>query len=116
MDGGVEHGERLLSPTAVERALAPAAPMLVIGGDAPYPTMFSGARLFYGQHWMVWKADDGASDGARMPFGHGGSDGTFAWAFPEQRLMAFYFTQARGGLSVFRFEQLLGPLVGLQTD
>jgi hypothetical protein len=47
-------------------------------------------------------------------FGHGGSDGTLALVFPEQDLIVCYFTQSRGGMSVFRFEELLAPLVGLK--
>src|SRR6185503_7792990 len=42
-----------------------------------------------------------------VAFGHGGSDGTFAYCFPAIDLMAFYFTQSRGTLSGVAFETAL---------
>jgi hypothetical protein len=63
---------------------------------------------------MVYAPPEKAAAGTPPVFGHGGSDGTEALAFPELDLMAFYFTQSRGGMSVFRFEELLAPLTGLK--
>src|SRR5262249_19249631 len=37
-------------------------------------------------------------------FGHGGSDGTGAWAFPAENLIVCYFTQSRGQVSTIRLE------------
>jgi CubicO group peptidase (beta-lactamase class C family) len=105
---------RLLSEAAVDRALKPAMEMLTPGSEAPYPTGLNPLRPYYGQHWMVYT--DSAAFGKEKSiraFGHSGSDGTLAIVFPDQDLMAFYFTQSRGGMSVFRFEELLAPLVGL---
>jgi hypothetical protein len=36
--------------------------------------------------------------------GHGGSDGTGAWAFPAENLIVCYFTQSRGQVSTIRLE------------
>jgi hypothetical protein len=33
--------------------------------------------------------------------------------FPEQELIVCFFTQSRGGMSTFRFEELIAPIVGL---
>jgi hypothetical protein len=62
---------------------------------------------------MVYSNANAQSADKFMVFGHGGSDGTLALAFPEQDLMAFYFTQSRGGWSMWEFESFLAPLVGL---
>jgi hypothetical protein len=37
-------------------------------------------------------------------FGHSGSDGTAAWAFPAEDLIVCYFTQSRGQVSMIRLE------------
>jgi CubicO group peptidase (beta-lactamase class C family) len=114
LDRGQIGGRSLLSATAVERALRPAQPMLSPGSNTPFPTSLSPLRPCYGQHWMVYVPPKPGAAGALPVFGHGGSDGTLALVFPEHDLMALYFTQSRGGTSVFRFEELLAPLVGLQ--
>ena len=36
------------------------------------------------------------------------------WFLPERELIVCYFTQSRGGMSTFRFEELIAPLVGLE--
>jgi CubicO group peptidase (beta-lactamase class C family) len=114
LDRGQSGGHRLLSEAAVARALRPAQPMLSTGSETPYPTGLSPLRPYYGQHWMVYTPEKPSSSGRLPIFGHGGSDGTLALVFPELDLMAFYFTQSRGGMSIFRFEELLAPLVGLK--
>jgi CubicO group peptidase (beta-lactamase class C family) len=114
-DRGQAGGRRLLSQAAVERALRPAKPMLSPGSNAPYPTALAPLRPYYARHWMVYIPPEKTAAGALPVFGHGGSDGTLALVFPEQDLIACYFTQSRGGMSVFRFEELLAPLVGLKA-
>jgi len=114
LDRGRSGGSQLLSESAVGRALRAAQPMLSPGSDTPFPTGLSPLKPYYGQHWMVYAASSPPAAGALPVFGHGGSDGTLALVFPEHDLMAFYFTQSRGGMSTFRFEELLAPLVGLK--
>jgi CubicO group peptidase (beta-lactamase class C family) len=114
LDRGRIGGRSPLSAAAVERALRPAQLMLSPGSNTPFPTGLSPLRPYYGQHWIVYVSPKPGAAGALPVFGHGGSDGTLALVFPEQDLMALYFTQSRGGRSVFRFEELLAPLVGLQ--
>jgi len=47
----------------------------------------------YGFQWFVRKPIE--SEGMPLVFGHGGSDGTMAMAFPESNTMVLYFTQSR---------------------
>jgi CubicO group peptidase (beta-lactamase class C family) len=111
---GQVQGKQLLSQAAIDRALKPAFAMLTPGTNLPYPTGLKPLRPNYGQHWMIYlEPDSKAPEGSLPVFGHGGSDGTLALVFPKQELVAFYFTQSRGGMSTFRFEELLAPLVGL---
>jgi len=114
LDHGQAGGRRLLSEAAVARALRPAQTMLMPGSNTPFPTGLGPLRPYYGQHWMVYAPPKPATASALPVFGHGGSDGTLALVFPDHELMALYFTQSRGGSSVFRFEELLAPLVGLK--
>jgi CubicO group peptidase (beta-lactamase class C family) len=115
----LNHGKlgerRLFSEAAVQRALRPAFAMLSPGSTNPYPTALKPLKPFYGQHWMIYQESMSEQHKEALPiFGHGGSDGTLALVFPEQDLMVFYYTQSRGGLSTFRFEELVAPLVGLE--
>lgn len=101
MDGGVSGGKRLLSKEAVERALAPGPAFL---GS---PVGFRGWKLLYGQFWMVYVDPKRAAGKQVVAFGHNGSDGTFAYAFPERDLMVFYFTQSRQQQTGETFERML---------
>ncbi len=104
MDGGQSGERRLLSPEAIERALTPVS-------EAKMPTGFPGLRVDYGQMWMVYVSAE-APDGAEpLAFGHNGSDGTFAWAWPELDLMVLYFTQSRGQATGIRLETEINRLL-----
>ncbi|MEM8712440.1 MAG: serine hydrolase domain-containing protein [Planctomycetota bacterium] len=101
---------RLLRPSSVRRTLTPGAfPMEA-------PTGFSDAAAGYGSLMQVWTkaatdAESEEGDGDLVAFGHTGSDGTHAWAFPEQKAMVFYYTQSRGTLTGLRVEEALGRLL-----
>ena len=97
MDGGQVGKKRLLSPEAVDRALTPDQPM------SNYPQTIKGMDVSYGQQWVVY--------GQRNIFGHSGSDGTHAWAWPEEDLMVLFFTQSRGTLAGVGIEPLLQTLL-----
>jgi CubicO group peptidase (beta-lactamase class C family) len=113
MDHGMAGQRRLLSEAAVQRVLTPRLPMLALDSEAAFPTRLPGHRVFYGEHMMIYDDGKPRPKGVLPVFGHGGADGTFAWAFPAQDLMVLYFTQARGGLSGLDIESTLGPLAGL---
>lgn len=102
MDGGEANGRRILSRDAVARGLTPVSPM-------GYPTGYSGLEVRYGRMWMLWVDAD---DPTRVvAFGHGGSDGTYAIAFPEQDLLLLYFTQSRGQSTAIAFERAVDALL-----
>jgi CubicO group peptidase (beta-lactamase class C family) len=106
LDGGKVAGKKLLSKEAVTRILTPKSIMTTLGSDAPYPTGFDGMRLWYGQMSMLYVTGNDAK-GKVIGFGHGGSDGTGAWAFPEEDLIVCYFTQSRGQLTTIRIESTI---------
>ncbi len=117
-------GERLFSRRAVRHALAPGRPM-------SFPTGFAGLERHYGQMMTLWvEAASGASspgdagdedapggEARLVAFGHGGSDGTYSWVFPDLDLLVLYFTQSRNSASGIDLEAdiqrlLLDPLLG----
>jgi hypothetical protein len=51
------------------------------------------------------------ADGKLVAFGHGGSDGTFAYAWPEQDLMVLFYTQSRGNSTNPEFEAAVDRLL-----
>jgi CubicO group peptidase (beta-lactamase class C family) len=93
LDGGRVNGKQVLSEAAVERTLAPA-------NAAPFPSGFPGQKMHYGQ-MMIRYVD---AEEKRVAFGHGGSDGTFAYAWPAQDLMVLFYTQSRGNSANLDFE------------
>lgn len=99
--------QQLLNHKLVAQALTPSRDPL---GS---PTGIPAVRTDYGSLMQLWTAPSSTkNDGARkiVAFGHGGSDGTHAWVFPEQNAMVFYFTQSRGTLSGYKVEAALGEL------
>jgi CubicO group peptidase (beta-lactamase class C family) len=104
---GRADGGRLLRATSVRRTLRPGEHGLV------GPTGLPGARAEYGTLMQVWTRAGAAEGDERelMAFGHTGSDGTHAWAFPEQEALVLYFTQSRGTLTGLRVEERLGELL-----
>jgi len=85
MNGGAHSGDRILSEQAVERILTPVSVLTNLDSDAPAPTGFPFTEAFYGQMSVL----NISSDGQLRIFGHSGSDGTWAWAFPEHDMMIF---------------------------
>ena len=107
MNDGIYNGERILSTDAVDRILTPVSVMTNLGSDMPAPTGFPFTEVYYGQMSVI----NMSSDGQLRVFGHSGSDGTWAWAFPEHGIMAFYFTQSRGQATGIRLETDIDRLI-----
>jgi CubicO group peptidase (beta-lactamase class C family) len=107
MDDGMAGGKRLLSNEAIARTLTPVSPMKELGSDQAYPRGFFGLKTHYGQMSMLYAPGDSPIQSEVRGFGHGGSDGTGAWAFPKEDLIVCYFTQSRGQVSTIRFETIL---------
>jgi CubicO group peptidase (beta-lactamase class C family) len=76
MDYGKYDGGRILSRSSVLEALK----------------QTSAAN--YGYHWSIY--DDSTPTGELGSFGHKGSDGTAAIAYPKLNMLILYFTQSRG--------------------
>jgi CubicO group peptidase (beta-lactamase class C family) len=104
LDGGKAGGKQVLSKEAVARILTPASLMTMLGADAPYPTGFEGLKVWYGQMAMLYTAGDRPGTAKVVALGHGGSDGTGAWAFPAEDLIVCFFTQSRGQVTTIRLE------------
>jgi CubicO group peptidase (beta-lactamase class C family) len=106
LDGGKVAGKQLLSKEAVKRILTPVSAMTTLGVGTPYPTGFDGLHPWYGQLSMEYVNGNDAKSKV-VGFGHGGSDGTGAWAFPDEDVIVCYFTQSRGGLTTIRIESTI---------
>lgn len=105
LHGGKVGEKSLLGADLVRKTLTP----------GPYPlgspTGLPGLRADYGCLMQLWTGAEQAGEERKLvAFGHTGSDGTHAWAFPEQNAMALYFTQSRGTMSGTRVEAALGEL------
>lgn len=104
MDDGVTGGKRILSSESVRRGLESVSPM-------NYPTRYEGLGVHYGRMWMLYVTLQAARDGRVEAFGHGGSDGTYAVAFPHRDLMVLFFTQSRGMTVIPTFERAVDALI-----
>jgi CubicO group peptidase (beta-lactamase class C family) len=108
MDDGRVGSRQLLSPEAVSRTLTPVTKMSSLGSDMPYPTGFYELEAYYGQMAILFS---NSVTGEPEVIGHSGSDGTYAWAWPEQDLMILYFTQSRGSTSGIKLESMIDELL-----
>jgi CubicO group peptidase (beta-lactamase class C family) len=104
MDGGMVGDQRLLSKEAIARILTPTSAMKSMGTDKPYPSGFFGLKAHYGQMSLLHAPGENPTQSDVKAFGHSGSDGTAAWAFPTENLIVCYFTQSRGQASPIRLE------------
>lgn len=115
LDSGQASGKRLLSNEAIARILTPASAMKELGGESAYPCGFFGMKTHYGQMSILHAPGDSPTRKDVKSFGHGGSDGTGAWAFPAEDLIVCYFTQSRGQPSTIRLETTIQDAL-LQKD
>ena len=107
MDGGRSGGREILSPEAIQRSLTPVSPMLDLFATGPMPTGFPNAHTHYGQMSILYAFEENVDEAQPFCIGHSGSDGTFAWAWPDEDLMVLLFTQSRGSGSIVSFETFL---------
>ncbi len=104
MKNGGRLGEvRLLEEETVARATSPRA-----DGVFP-PDSLETMETVYGLHWTAFT--DRAAPVSPGSFGHGGSDGTYAWVDPALDLIAVYLTQSRGTETRARFRELVYRLL-----
>ena len=107
LNDGTYKGNRILSQAAVDRILTPVSRMTSLGSDTPAVTGFPFTQVYYGQMSVL----NMSSDGQLQVLGHSGSDGTWAWAFPQHDMMILYFTQSRGQVTGIRLETDLDRLL-----
>lgn len=111
MSKGRAGGEKLLSARRIRKALAPGPHRLIQG------TGFADLRTEYGYLMSLYMREQENGKDELAIFGHSGSDGTHAWAFPEEEAIVLYFTQSRGSTSGLRVEEALdGLLLGAEFD
>lgn len=79
LNGGIYNGKRILQPETVEVMTSPQTAHI-------YSPEEGEQRRGYGYGWGVSK------EGV---FSHGGSDGTFAWVDPNNKIIGLVFTQCR---------------------
>lgn len=82
LNGGVYEGKRLLSKASVAEMTRPQTSSIYP------PEKIKTVSRFYGYGWAVHR------DGW---FGHGGSEGTYAWVDPKRNVIGLVFTQSPGG-------------------
>ncbi|MBN2326626.1 MAG: beta-lactamase family protein [Candidatus Omnitrophica bacterium] len=112
MDEGLAlDGQRILTREAVKRTLTPASIMSQLGSNDPMPSGFDGLRVYYGQMSILYCPSEGDDQSTPIIIGHSGSDGTWAWAWPEQDLIVLYFTQSRGQATGIRLETILDQYI-----
>jgi CubicO group peptidase (beta-lactamase class C family) len=100
LDGGRLGDKLLLSEAAVRRSLEPV-------NNSGAPNGFRKLTAYYGQMMEVY-----VNVGRKgVAFGHGGSDGTWAAAWPEHDLMVLYFTQSRGNSTVIDLQAVIERLL-----
>jgi len=110
MDDGRVGDVQLLSPEAVSRTLTPVSRMSSLGSDMPYPTGFYELEAYYGQMAILFSNNETGTPEVGV-IGHSGSDGTYAWVWPESDLMILYFTQSRGSTSGIKLESKIDELL-----
>lgn len=98
LNGGRFGTEQLLSPLTVELATRPHSEYVYDEASLLALRNQLDAWTLYGLHWQ--RAPSGA-------FGHGGSQGTQAFADPEQNLIFIYLTQSGGHRTRWRFVNLV---------
>jgi len=107
MDEGRAKEKQILSREAVARILSPISPMSTLGSDTPMPTGFPSCKVHYGQMAVLYLNNKDEV----VVFGHTGSDGTYAWAWPDRDLIVLYFTQSRGSASGLSLETAIHNLL-----
>jgi len=104
MDDGKAGDTRVLTARAVQRMLTPVSELSMTTG-------FPGLRLLYGQMAILYADQDAGLDATPIAIGHNGSDGTWAYAWPERDLMILYYTQSRGQATGTRLEAEIDRLL-----
>ncbi|NQV35038.1 MAG: beta-lactamase family protein [Phycisphaeraceae bacterium] len=101
LDKGMAGNKRLLSAKTVSRSLTPVS-------LADLTTGFPHTKVYYGYQWMLYRK---RQESVPSAWGHGGSDGTFAWVWPHKDLMVLYFSQCTNTITGSLLEQAIDRLL-----
>jgi hypothetical protein len=110
IDDGMVGETRFLSSEAIDRTLTPVSKMSTLGSDMPYPEGFYKLDAYYGQMAILFSDCTSGTPVVKV-VGHSGSDGTYAWAWPDLDLIILYFTQSRGSSTGIKLESKIDELL-----
>lgn len=105
MDAGKFNDNRILSPRAINNMLTPVFEFRLPMTEMEYSTGFPQNKVYHGQMSMLFCETNKNEEQRVEVLGYGGSDGTFAWVWPEEDLIILYFTQSRNFLNPFPFKE-----------
>jgi hypothetical protein len=110
LDNGMVGETQFISEEAIERTLTPVSKMSTLGSDMSYPEGFYKLEAYYGQTSILYMENSDGLPKVKV-IGHSGSDGTYAWAWPEEDLIILYFTQSRGSATGIKLETKIDELL-----
>ena len=105
MDAGKFNDNRILSSRAIHNTLTPVFEFRLPVTEMEYSTGFPQNKVFHGQMSMLFCETNKNEEQQVEVIGYGGSDGTFAWVWPEEDLIILYFTQTRNFINPFPFKE-----------
>ncbi|MBE9511533.1 MAG: serine hydrolase [Bacteroidetes bacterium] len=105
MNAGKFNDNRILSPGAIHNTLTPVFEFRLPVTEMKYSTGFPKYKVYHGQMSMLFCKTNISEEQQVEVVGYGGSDGTFAWVWPEEDLIILYFTQSRNFINPFPFKE-----------
>ena len=105
MDAGKFNDNKILSPGAIHNTLTPVFEFRLPVTEMEYSTGFPQNKVYHGQMSMLFCETNKNEEQQVKVLGYGGSDGTFAWVWPEEDLIILYFTQSRNFVNPFPFKE-----------
>lgn len=105
MDSGIFNKNRILSTQAIHNTLTPLNEFTLPASLIKYSTGFPDYKVYHGQMSMLFCETNESKESQVKIVGYGGSDGTFAWAWPDEDLIVLLFTQSRNFSNPFPFKE-----------
>ncbi|MEO1049318.1 MAG: serine hydrolase domain-containing protein [Bacteroidota bacterium] len=93
LNKGTMDGKRIISEEGVRRTFANRQPLEVPKSMFP---LSEGKSVYYGHFWGFTAGEEDSPNDLPYLFMHQGSDGTSAYAFPDNDLIIIVLTQSRG--------------------
>ncbi|MCD4768819.1 MAG: beta-lactamase family protein [Bacteroidales bacterium] len=105
MDTGISGNSRILSTQSAHNTLTPVCEFRLPVSEMGYSTGFPDNKVYHGQMSMLFCETNESDEPQVKAVGYGGSDGTFAWAWPDEDLIVLLFTQSRNFSNSFPFKE-----------